>query len=105
VGWPSVAQGTFGGVVIAINPADDGMGNFKIFVGPDPDDVTKEDWPSKDYLKQGVRANAWVLLDQVPLGFEIWRQVNGFPATRDLGDKGNESSSKDSDTAKKPKIK
>jgi hypothetical protein len=100
VGWPSIAQGTFGGVVNAINPADDGMGNFKIFVGPDPDDVTKEDWPSKDYLKQGVRANAWVLLDQVSLGFEIWRQVNGFPATRDLGDKGKKESE-----PKTPKLK
>ncbi|MCU0719131.1 MAG: efflux RND transporter periplasmic adaptor subunit [Pirellula sp.] len=98
VGWPSVARGTFGGVVNAINPADDGTGNFKIFVGPDPDDVTKEDWPSKDYLKQGVRANAWVLMDEVSLGFEIWRQVNGFPLTRELGDK------KDSE-AKAPKLK
>lgn len=100
VGWPSVARGTFGGVVNAINPADDGTGNFKIFVGPDPDDVTKEDWPSKDYLKQGVRANAWVLMDQVSLGFEIWRQVNGFPLTRELGDKNK----KDSE-AKAPKLK
>ena len=100
VGWPSAAKGTFGGVVNAINPADDGMGNFKIFVGPDPDDVTKHDWPSKDYLKQGVRANAWVLMDQVPLGFEIWRQVNGFPATRELGDKGKKESE-----AKVPKLK
>lgn len=100
VGWPSAAKGTFGGVVNAINPADDGMGNFKIFVGPDPDDVTKHDWPSKDYLKQGVRANAWVLLDQVPLGFEIWRQVNGFPATRELGDKGKKESE-----PKAPKLK
>jgi hypothetical protein len=100
VGWPSAAKGTFGGVVNAINPADDGMGNFKIFVGPDPDDVTKHDWPSKDYLKQGVRANAWVLLDQVPLGFEIWRQVNGFPATRELGDKTKKESE-----AKAPKLK
>ncbi len=100
VGWPSVARGTFGGVVNAVNPADDGTGNFKIFVGPDPDDVTKEDWPSKDYLKQGVRANAWVLMDQVSLGFEIWRQVNGFPLTRELGDKGKKESE-----AKAPKLK
>lgn len=102
VGWPSVARGTFGGIVKAINPADDGTGNFKIFVGPDPDDVTKEDWPSKDYLKQGVRANAWVLMDQVSLGFEIWRQVNGFPVTRELGDKDKGGKEKE---AKAPKLK
>jgi hypothetical protein len=23
----------------------------------------------------------WVLLDTVPLGFELWRQFNGFPPT------------------------
>jgi 3'-phosphoadenosine 5'-phosphosulfate sulfotransferase len=102
VGWPSVARGTFGGVVNAINPADDGTGNFKIFVGPDPEDVTKNDWPDKNYLKQGVRANAWVLLDEVTLGFEIWRQVNGFPLT--LGEKSKEFDKK-KDEVKKPKLK
>jgi hypothetical protein len=37
------------------------------------------DWPSDRYLRQGVRANGWVMLKQVPLGYEIWRQLNGFP--------------------------
>lgn len=101
VGWPSVARGTFGGVVIAINPADDGTGNFKIFVGPDPDDPAKEKWPDRRYLRQGVRANAWVILDSVPLGFEIWRQLNGFPPTRSgVGPDGGKA--KD---AKAPKLK
>jgi len=26
-----------------------------------------------------VRANGWVLLNQVTLGFELWRKLNGFP--------------------------
>jgi hypothetical protein len=39
------------------------------------------EWPSDRYLRQGVRANGWVMLNQVPLGYEIWRQLNGFPAT------------------------
>jgi len=79
VGWPSVAVGTFGGKVIAINPSDDSKGNFKIFVGPDLDDPRQEKWPDSRYLRQGIRANGWVILDTVPLGFEIWRQLNGFP--------------------------
>ena len=82
VGWPSVAIGTFGGKIIAINPADDSKGNFKIMVGPDPDDPKQEKWPDSRYLRQGVRANAWVILKTVPLGFEIWRQLNGFPASK-----------------------
>jgi hypothetical protein len=31
------------------------------------------------YLRQGVRANGWILLDEVRLGYELWRQFNGFP--------------------------
>ena len=45
---------------------------------PDPED---EPWPEPRYLRQGVRANGWVLLDTVSLGFELWRQLNGFPPT------------------------
>lgn len=83
VGWPSVAIGTFGGRVIAINPSDDSKGNFKIIVGPDPNDPKQVNWPDSRYLRQGVRARGWVILNTVPLGFEIWRQLNGFPPTID----------------------
>jgi glutaredoxin len=85
VGWPSVAVGTFGGEVVFIDPADDGKGKFRVVVAPKPDILTRdgsehrEDWPSNRYLRQGVRANGWILLSQVPLWKEIWRQINGFP--------------------------
>ena len=75
-GWPSVAVGTFGGVVSFIDPHDDGQGNFRIVVVPDP---REEPWPSARFLRQGVRASAWVLLERVKLGFELWRRFNGFP--------------------------
>jgi multidrug resistance efflux pump len=101
VGWPSVAVGTFGGKVIAINPSDDSKGNFKIFVGPDPDDPKQEKWPDSRYLRQGVRANGWVILNTVPLGFEIWRQLNGFPP---IIDKSMPSEEKAKDP-KMPKFK
>ena len=81
VGWPSVAVGTFGGKVDRIYPADDGYGNFKILVIPDSHLEREDGWPDDDYLRQGVRANGWVLLDEVSLGYEIWRQMNGFPPT------------------------
>ena len=38
-------------------------------------------WPTGLYLRQGVRVNGWVLLDQVKLGYELWRRFNGFPPT------------------------
>jgi len=75
-GWPSVAVGTFGGRVGLVDRTDDGAGHFRILVVPDPDD---EPWPESDFLRQGARAKGFVLLDQVRLGYELWRQANGFP--------------------------
>ncbi len=76
VGWPSVAVGTFGGEVISVDATDDGAGRFRIVVASDPGD---QPWPSSRFLRQGVRAKAWVLLRNVPLWQEVWRQLNGFP--------------------------
>lgn len=75
-GWPSAAVGTFGGEVAFIDAADDGKGNFRLVVRPDPAD---EPWPDPRFLRQGARANGWVMLDRVTLGYEVWRQLNGFP--------------------------
>jgi multidrug resistance efflux pump len=89
-GWPSVAVGTFGGEVMIIDPTDDGTGKFRILVRPDGE----VPWPSERYLRQGVRANGWVMLNQVPLGYEIWRQINGFPPSI-AADKGGDSEKED----------
>jgi biotin carboxyl carrier protein len=76
-GWPSVAVGTFGGTVGVIDPSDDGKGNFRVIVFP----AEEETWPDTRYLRQGVRTVGWILLDTVQLGWELWRQFNGFPPT------------------------
>jgi multidrug efflux pump subunit AcrA (membrane-fusion protein) len=76
-GWPSVAVGSFGGRVALVDPTDDGKGKFRVLITPDGQDP----WPDSSYLRQGTRAHAWVLLDRVSLGFELWRQFNGFPAS------------------------
>jgi hypothetical protein len=76
-GWPSVAVGTFGGEVATIDSTDDGTGKFRILVTP----AAESDWPADRYLRQGVRANGWVMLNKVSLGYELWRQLNGFPPT------------------------
>lgn len=85
-GWPNLAIGTFGGEVAFVDPTDDGTGKFRIVVAEKPDEVTRDGrtelvrWPEKDrWLRQGVRANGWVMLNQVPLWFELWRVANGFP--------------------------
>lgn len=85
IGWPSVAVGTFGGEVIFVDATDDGKGRFRVVVAPKPDVTVHqgvervENWPGNRWLRQGVRTKGWVLLQQVPLWKEIWRQLNGFP--------------------------
>ncbi len=86
IGWPQLAVGTFGGEVVFVDPADNGKGKFRVVVGPAPDVVDRGDgpvtveWPDRDHwLRQGARANGWIMLKQVPLWFELWRQINGFP--------------------------
>ena len=79
VGWPSVAVGTFGGKVNRVFPTDDGKGNFRVIVVADNHFEREDGWPDSRYLRQGVRANGWILLRRVSLGYEVWRQLNGFP--------------------------
>lgn len=81
VGWPSVAVGTFGGRVYLVDPTSNDKGQFRILVEPDPNSPA---WPNQQYLRQGVRGQGWVLLEEVSLGWEIWRQINGFPPARDI---------------------
>jgi biotin carboxyl carrier protein len=76
VGWPSVSVGTFSGVVSTVDATDNGKGKFRILVVQNP---KADPWPSDQFLRQGVRANGWVMLRQVSLGYEVWRQLNGFP--------------------------
>ncbi len=75
VGWPSVAVGTFRGDVAFVDATDDGAGDFRVVIVP----TEEEPWPESRYLRQGVRANGWVLLNRVSIGYELWRQFNGFP--------------------------
>lgn len=73
-GWPSVSVGTFGGVVQVIDYIDSKEGKFRLLITPDPND---EEWPEQ--LRFGSGIKGWVMLDTVPVWYEIWRQLNGFP--------------------------
>lgn len=82
VGWPSIAVGTFAGEVAVIDAVDDGANQFRMLIKPDYASIRagkEEPWPSPDHLRPGAKATGWILLDTVPLGFELWRQFNGFP--------------------------
>jgi multidrug resistance efflux pump len=73
-GWPSVSVGTFGGEVAVIDRVSRPGGSYRVLVTPDPSD---EPWPAQ--LRQGSGVLAWAMLDEVRLGFELWRRLNGFP--------------------------
>ena len=75
-GWPGVAIGSFGGVVLNVDPITDEAGKLRVMIQPDPED---EPWPDQIWLRQGVRAKAWIQLDTVSLGYELWRVFNNFP--------------------------
>jgi RND family efflux transporter MFP subunit len=77
-GWPSVAIGTFGGEVVAVDPSAQANGRFRVLVR-EVTDADSKPWPSAAFLRYGARVRGWVLLETVPVGFEIWRQLNNFP--------------------------
>ena len=76
-GWPSVAVGTFPGEVMAVDPAAQPDGRFRVLVREAEDAETS--WPDDDFVRFGATAQGWVLLETVPLGYELWRQLNNFP--------------------------
>ncbi|MBX2900955.1 MAG: HlyD family efflux transporter periplasmic adaptor subunit [Cyclobacteriaceae bacterium] len=73
-GWPSVSVGSFGGLVEVIDFVNSKPGEFRILVVPDPND---DPWPRQ--IRNGSGTQGWVMLDDVPVWYEIWRQLNGFP--------------------------
>ena len=74
-GWPTASFGTFGGKVFAIENAMRENGTYRILI--EMEDPEKEAWPSAIRIGSGVKAFA--LLNRVPMWYEIWRQLNGFP--------------------------
>lgn len=76
-GWPSVAVGTFGGFVQAVDPSAQPNGRFRVLIAEDKEDV--HPWPEERYVRFGAKVRAWILLETVPVGYELWRQLNNFP--------------------------
>ncbi len=73
-GWPNTGYGTFGGEIYAIDNFTSPNGLYRIMVKPDPHE---HPWP--EALRIGAGTHNMVLLKVVPVWYEIWRQLNGFP--------------------------
>jgi multidrug resistance efflux pump len=74
-GWPQLSNGTFGGRIYAIDNFTSQNNKYRVLVVPDPDE---EPWP--DAIRIGSGAEGITLLNDVPVWYEVWRQMNGFPA-------------------------
>jgi len=73
-GWPKASSGTFGGEIVAIESNLSVNGKFRVLV---KEDATEKPWPKE--LKMGVGAQGITLLKDVPVWYELWRNINGFP--------------------------
>lgn len=77
-GWPSMAVGTFGGRISAVDPSAQTSGRFRVLVTEETIDTPP--WPNERFVRFGSTARGWVLLEEVSIGYELWRQMNNFPA-------------------------
>ena len=73
-GWPILTYGTFGGKVVAIDNFISDNGKYRLLVSRDSSD---HPWPEQ--IKLGAGASTFTLLNNVPIWYELWRQINGFP--------------------------
>ena len=73
-GWPNSSYGTFAGVITAVETSISANGKFRILVAEDAND---KPWPKG--LSMGGGANGIALLKDVPIYYELWRNINGFP--------------------------
>jgi multidrug resistance efflux pump len=89
-GWPDMSYGTFGGQIIAVEKFISDNGKFRVLIAPDP---TEAPWPKQ--LSIGSGAQTLALLNTVPVWFELWRTLNGFPPDYyEVPDKASKSKEK-----------
>ncbi len=72
-GWPNNSIGTFGGKVYAIDNFISKNGMYRVLLEPNGN----APWP--DALRVGSGTLNMVLLNDVPIWYELWRKINGFP--------------------------
>lgn len=71
-GWPGVSYGTYAAEIVAFDRVLSENGKFRILAKS-----SGKPWPEAIQLGGGVEGFA--LLNNVPLIYELWRKVNGFP--------------------------
>jgi len=88
-GWPNASYGTYGGEVVAIERFISDNGKYRVLLAPDKED---HQWPED--IRVGSGAKTIALLEDVPIWFELWRQLNGFPPNYYQPEEFNQSTKK-----------
>lgn len=73
-GWPNSSVGTFGGEVYTYDNFISDNGKYRVLIKQDANEIK---WPKQ--LRVGSGAIGMMLLRDVPIWYELWRQINGFP--------------------------
>jgi len=73
-GWPNTSYGTYDGRVVAIDNFISDNGKFRVMVRADESEFK---WPRE--LRVGTGSTNLLLLKDVPIWYELWRKINGFP--------------------------
>jgi len=73
-GWPGASYGTYGATIVAIDNNIGENGKYRVVAKRDD---TKQSWPME--IRLGAGAQAFALLKEVPIWYELWRKINGFP--------------------------
>jgi len=94
-GWPNMSFGTYGGKVVAVERNISANGKYRVLIKPDP---AEQDWP--DVIRAGSGAKTFALLKDVPIWYEIWRQINGFPPDYYMPSNSNDNAKKNQNTKK-----
>jgi multidrug resistance efflux pump len=87
-GWPSVSVGTFAGKVKVIDMIDSKNGEYRLLITPE-----NGNWPKQ--LRMGSGVYGWIMLDNVPVWYELWRQLNAFPPSLKAAPEEGEKSKKE----------
>lgn len=74
-GWSNVSFGTYEGKVVAIDNVPNEKSEYRILV-----QAENEDFPFPELLRVGTGVKGIAMLKTVPVWYEVWRQLNGFPA-------------------------
>ncbi len=94
-GWPGISYGTYGGEIVAIDNFISENGKYRVLVAHDKN---YPEWPEE--VRIGAGASTITFLKNVSVWYELWRQINGFPADYYKTTNNTKSSMKGNDSKK-----